>query len=44
MSLAIPRASAGIYLPISLGITFPFNIALGIPIYLSVIRALWPES
>ncbi|MEM7755183.1 MAG: sodium-dependent bicarbonate transport family permease [Planctomycetota bacterium] len=34
MRTAIPEANAGLYLPMALGITFPFNIALGIPLYL----------
>lgn len=29
----LPKASASIYLTMSLGITFPFNILLGLPIY-----------
>lgn len=33
MSLALPKADAGIYLTLSLGITFPFNLTLGIPLY-----------
>ncbi|MDX1917427.1 MAG: sodium-dependent bicarbonate transport family permease [Rickettsiaceae bacterium] len=33
MKLALPEAKESIYLPISLGVTFPFNITIGIPIY-----------
>lgn len=33
MKLAIPRANEGLYLPMALGLTFPFNITLGIPLY-----------
>jgi len=33
MGLALPKADAGIYLTLSLGVTFPFNLALGIPLY-----------
>ncbi len=33
MKLSLPEANAGIYVPLSLGITFPFNIAFGIPLY-----------
>lgn len=33
MRLALPQAKAGVYIPMSLGITFPFNIAFGIPFY-----------
>lgn len=37
MKLAAPQANPGLYLPMALGITFPFNITLGIPLYLCVI-------
>ena len=32
----LPKADAGVYLPLSLGVTFPFNIIVGIPLYLWV--------
>lgn len=38
MKLAVPKANPGLYIPMALGITFPFNITLGIPIYLYVIN------
>ncbi|WP_370311565.1 sodium-dependent bicarbonate transport family permease [Sagittula sp.] len=34
MKIALPQAEAGIYLTLSLGVTFPFNIILGLPLYL----------
>jgi hypothetical protein len=33
MKLALPEAKASIYVPLSLAVTFPFNILLGIPLY-----------
>ncbi|MEM1159046.1 MAG: sodium-dependent bicarbonate transport family permease [Verrucomicrobiota bacterium] len=33
MRLAIPEANPGLYLPMALAITFPFNIIVGIPFY-----------
>ncbi len=33
MRLALPEAKAEIYIPMSLALTFPFNVSLGIPIY-----------
>lgn len=33
MRLAIPEANPGLYLPMALAITFPFNIIMGIPLY-----------
>lgn len=36
MRLALPEAKPAIYLTLSLGVTFPFNLALGIPLYLAL--------
>lgn len=33
MSLAAPKADPGLYIPMALGITFPFNITIGMPLY-----------
>ncbi len=33
MRLAIPEASPALFLTLSLGVTFPFNVVVGIPIY-----------
>jgi hypothetical protein len=41
LRVALPGANASLYLPMSLALTFPFNIALGIPLYYAVIQALW---
>jgi hypothetical protein len=40
MRLALPKANASVYLPLSLGITFPFNIVLGIPFYYAICELL----
>ena len=40
MSLALPKADAGVYLTLSLGVTFPFNLTLGIPLYALAAKAL----
>lgn len=34
MRLAMPKAKPSIYLTLSLGITFPFNLILGLPLYI----------
>jgi hypothetical protein len=34
LRLALPEARPALYLPLSLGVTFPFNLTLGIPLYL----------
>lgn len=33
MRMAVPEADPGIYIPLALAITFPFNILFGIPLY-----------
>lgn len=38
MKLAAPKANPSLYIPMALAITFPLNITLGIPVYLSIIR------
>ena len=38
MKIAAPKANPGIYFPMALAITFPFNITLGMPIYLLVVK------
>lgn len=37
MKMAVPKANPGIFLPMALAITFPLNITLGMPLYLSII-------
>lgn len=34
MKLAIPKADAGLFVPMALAVTFPLNITIGMPIYL----------
>jgi hypothetical protein len=38
MRLAAPKADPGLYIPMALGITFPFNITLGMPLFLGIIQ------
>jgi hypothetical protein len=33
MRLALPQADPGLYLAMSLAVTFPFNITVGIPLF-----------
>jgi hypothetical protein len=40
MRIALPEADAGVYLPLSLGVTFPFNLAVGVPLYAAAAQAL----
>ncbi len=41
--VALPKANPSYYLTLALGITFPFNLALGIPLYqkLAILFAKW---
>ena len=38
MKIAVPKANPGIFLPMALAVTFPFNITFGMPIYLAIIQ------
>jgi uncharacterized protein len=40
MRMTVPEANPSLYVSMALAITFPFNIIVGIPIYLQVIRLL----
>ena len=37
---ALPDADAGIYVTLSVAITFPFNIVVGIPLYMWLAQAV----
>ncbi len=41
MRISVPKANMSVLLPMSLGITFTFNITFGIPIYYFIIQAIW---
>ncbi len=41
MRQAVPEANPGLFELLSLSVTFPFNISLGIPLYYGVISRLW---
>ena len=41
MRQAVPEANPGLFELLSLSVTFPFNISLGIPLYWAAIRWLW---
>lgn len=40
MRLALPEANPAIYLTLSLGVTFPFNLSLGIPLYAAIAQRI----
>ncbi|MEQ8910088.1 MAG: sodium-dependent bicarbonate transport family permease [Vicingaceae bacterium] len=37
MRMVVPKANPGLYIPMALGVTFPFNITLGMPLYYQII-------
>ena len=37
MKIVALKANPGLFLPMALAVTFPFNITLGFPIYLAII-------
>lgn len=40
MRLTVPEANPGLFVSMSLALTFPFNIVVGIPLYYSALKAL----
>jgi hypothetical protein len=40
MRMAVPEANAALSITAALGVTFPFNIVLGVPLYLALARGL----
>jgi uncharacterized protein len=38
MQMALPTANSAVYLPLVLAVTFPFNVTLGIPLYLLIAK------
>ena len=41
LRIALPDANPSVYVPMALALTFPFNIAIGIPLYMAVIDRIW---
>jgi len=41
MRIALPRANPAFYVTLALGITFPFNLMIGIPLYYTIARLLF---
>lgn len=40
MRLAVPEANPSLYIPMAIGITFPLNILVGLPVYLQIIQLI----
>lgn len=44
MRMAVPEANPSLSLAAALGVTFPFNILLGIPLYHAAVRLILPDG
>ena len=42
MRMAVPEAKSSYYISTTLGLTFPFNIIIGIPIYMGLVNTMIP--
>jgi hypothetical protein len=40
MRIAVPQANPSLSIGVALGVTFPFNVLVGIPLYVAAARAL----
>jgi hypothetical protein len=38
MKITVPKANPGLFLPMALAVTFPFNITVGMPIYFLIVQ------
>jgi uncharacterized protein len=41
MRMTVPEANPSLYISMALALTFPFNIIIGIPVYLAIINRFW---
>ena len=41
MRMTVPEANPSLYISMALALTFPFNIIIGIPVYLAIINRVW---
>jgi hypothetical protein len=41
MRLAVPEANPGLYVSMALALTFPFNIVVGMPLYMFAVQSIW---
>ena len=41
MRMTIPETNPSLYISMALALTFPFNIIVGIPLYLGIINKIW---
>ena len=44
MRMTVPQANPSLYISTALGLTFPFNIIVGIPLYMQLVNSLLPPT
>ena len=44
MRMTVPQANPSLYISTALGLTFPFNVVIGIPLYMALTRQFIPAS
>ena len=44
MRMTVPQANPSLYISTALGVTFPFNVVVGIPIYLALVQRFIPAG
>jgi hypothetical protein len=42
--MTVPEANPSLYISSALGVTFPFNVVVGIPLYLALAQRFLPAS
>jgi len=42
MRMSVPQANPSLYSSSALGLTFPFNIVIGIPLYMALVQRVIP--
>lgn len=44
MRMTVPQANPSLYISTALGVTFPFNVVVGIPLYLALVQRFVPTA
>jgi len=44
MRMTVPQANPSLYISTALGVTFPFNVVIGIPVYMALVLRFIPAS
>jgi hypothetical protein len=44
MRMTVPQANPSFYISSALGVTFPFNVVVGIPLYMLLVQRLIPAA